>query len=327
MAEPIRWGIIGTGSIAKNFATGLRALPDARLVAVGSRSQATAEVFGEQFNVPQRYASYEALANSPDVDVIYVATPHPFHGENSILCLEAGKAVLCEKPFTINAGQAEQVIACARARKLFLMEAMWTKFFPIMGKVRALITQESIGEVRMLTVDFGFRSGWNPEGRLLNPALGGGSLLDVGVYCAALSFMVFGHPAELAGFGHLGETGVDEQAAWVFRYEGGGLALCSSAVRTSTPQEAVINGTEGRICIHSPWWKPTKMTVSVEGKEPERVEFPLEGNGMNYEAAAVMECLREGLLEHHIMPLDETLQIMRTMDTLRTQWGLSYPME
>jgi len=327
MNRPVRWGIIGTGAIATKFATGLRVLPDAELVAVGSRSRARADAFGEQFSVPHRFASYEALARCPEVDVVYIATPHPFHCENSILCLEAGKAVLCEKPLTVNAHQAEKVVRCARQRKLFLMEGMWTRFFPIMERVRGLIVGGTIGDVRMLEANFGFRTDWNPQGRLLNPALAGGSLLDVGVYCTALSFMVFGPPADLAGFAHIGETGVDEQAAWVFRYEGGELALCASAVRTSTPMEATINGTTGRIRVHCPWWRPTKMTVALDGEEPEMIELSLEGNGMNYEAAAVMECLREGRLEHPLMPLDESLQIIRTLDALRARWGLRYPME
>jgi predicted dehydrogenase len=207
------------------------------------------------------------------------------------------------------------------------MEGMWTRFFPLMDKVRELLEDGAIGEPRMLQVDFGFRGGWDPESRLLNPDLAGGSLLDVGVYCTALSYMIFGRPFDLTGFAHIGETGVDEQAAWVFTYEDGELASCSSAVRTNTPMEAIINGTEGRIRIHSPWWIPTSMTVDTAEQEPEEMEFPLEGNGMNYEAAAVMHCLQQDKLEHPIMPLDETLQISRTMDELRAQWQLKYPFE
>ena len=327
MAKRVRWGIIGTGSIARQFTAGLQVLPQAELVAVGSRTQARADAFGEDFEVRHRFASYEALAHCPDVDVVYVATPHVYHSANSILALRAGKAVLCEKPFTVSSRQAEEVIRCARERKLFLMEAMWTRFLPLMAKVRELVAEGAIGEVRMLEVDFGARCELDPQGRLSNLELGGGSLLDVGVYCVAFSFMLLGPPAELTGFAHIGETGVDEHAAWVFRYGGGELALCSSSHRTSTPMEARVNGTAGQIRIHSPWWCPTGMTVSIEGKEPQQMEFPLEGNGMNYEAAAVMECLERGLLEHELMPLDETLQIMQTMDALRAQWGLRYPVE
>jgi predicted dehydrogenase len=243
------------------------------------------------------------------------------------MCLEAGKAVLCEKPFAVNHQQAEEMVRCARENELFCMEAMWTRFFPLMDQVRALLDEGAIGDPRMLQSDFGFRASWDPDGRLFDPELAGGSLLDVGVYCTALSYMVFGRPFDLTGFAHLGETGVDEQAAWVFTYEGGELASCASAVRTATPQEAVILGTDGRIRIHRPWWSPTRMTVESSGQEPEEMEFPLDGDGMNYEAAAVMHCLEQGKLEHPIMPLDETLQIARTMDELRAQWDLKYPFE
>lgn len=327
MNETVHWAILGTGSIAHKFATGLQALPDANLQAVGSRNQSRADDFGDEFDVEDRYDSYEQLAEESDADVIYVATPHPFHHGNTLLCLDAGKPVLCEKPFAVNSAQAEEMIQCAREKQLFCMEAMWSRFFPLMDKVRTMLSEKAIGDVRMLNVDFGFRTAADPESRLFNPDLAGGSLLDVGVYCCALSSMLFGPPADLTGFAHLGETGVDEQAAWVFTYTDGELASCSSAIRTATPMEAIINGTEGRIRIHSPWWIPTSMTVEINGEEPETMEFPLEGNGMNYEAAAVMNSLRTGQLEHDIMPLDETLNIARTMDKLRSQWDLKYPFE
>ncbi len=327
MSATINWAILGTGSIAHKFATGLQSLPDANLQAIGSRNQERADEFGDEFDVDARFNSYEALAKQADADVVYVATPHPFHQENTMLCLEAGKPVLCEKPFAVNSAQAKEMIQCARDNQLFCMEAMWSRFFPLMDKIRAMTAEQAIGEIRMLNVDFGFRTAADPDSRLFNPDLAGGSLLDVGVYCCALSSMLFGPPADLTGFAHLGDTGVDEQAAWVFSYGDGELASCSSAIRTATPMEAVINGTEGRIRIHSPWWIPTTMTVEINGEEPETMEFPLEGNGMNYEAAAVMNSLRNGDLEHDIMPLNESLQIARTMDKLRTQWDLEYPFE
>ncbi|HOX37889.1 MAG TPA: Gfo/Idh/MocA family oxidoreductase [Candidatus Brocadiia bacterium] len=324
--DTVRWGILGTGSIAKKFARGLQSLPDAEIAAVGSRSEEKAESFGNEFNVPRRHASYEALCADRDVDIIYVATPHPLHCENALLCLKKGKAVLCEKPFAVNARQAGRMIAKARAKGLFLMEGMWTRFFPLMAEVRRIQAEGDIGEIRMLEVDFGFRCGWNPESRLLNPALAGGSLLDVGVYCNALAFMLFGKPDKIVSQAHIGATGVDEQAAWVMKYPKGQIAVCSSAVQTSTPMEATISGTEGRIRIHGPWWIPQKMTVQRGGKVEDR-EFPIEGNGMNYEAASVMACLRNGQTENPIIPLDETLEIARTMDALRKQWGLKYPFE
>ncbi|HZT42852.1 MAG TPA: Gfo/Idh/MocA family oxidoreductase [Chthonomonadaceae bacterium] len=324
--DTVRWGILGLGRIANDFAIGLQAVPGAQLVAVGSRSKEKAQEFGERYAVPGRYAGYEELAADPNVDIVYVATPHPMHADDAMLCLSAGKAVLCEKPFTLNAAQAEKVIAMARQKKRFLMEGMWTRFYPIMAKIRDLLDDGTIGEPRMVQADFGFRVGWDIESRILNLKLGGGALLDVGVYCISLASMIFGTPSHVTGEAHIGETGVDEQAALTLRYPKGQLATLFVAVRTNTPQAAYIGGTEGCIQIHSPWWCPTAMCVA-RGSQRENVALPRESNGFNYEIAEVMRCLREGKLESDIMPLDETLSIMRTMDTLRTQCGLKYPME
>ena len=326
MQDAMNWGILGTGSIAKKFATGLTTLDDAKLVAVGSRAQETADAFGEEFDVPHRHASYEALANDADVDAIYVATPHAFHKTNSILCLEAGKAVLCEKPFAINAGEAAEMVDVARDRGVFLMEAMWTRFSPVMCKVRELLAEGAIGEPRMLAADFGFRAGVNPTARLFNPELGGGALLDVGVYCVSLASMVFGGPpTKIASLATLGETGVDEQSAFILAHEHGELAVLYTAVRTQTAHQARMMGTEGSLTVPQ-FWHPQEATVSAGGEE-QLIEAPFEGNGYNYEAAEVMECLRAGRTESDVMPLDETLTVMQTLDAIRDQWGLKYPME
>ena len=328
MAKKIRWGILGTGSIAKKFAEGLQILPEADLVAVGSRAADTAESLANIFGIPHQHSSYDELANDPNVDVVYIATPHPFHMENTILCLKAGKAVLCEKPFAINADQAQQMVNVAGTEKLFLMEAMWTRFLPIIVKVREWLANELIGRVRMVTADFGFSADWNPKHRLFNPELGGGALLDVGVYCVSMSSMVFGRPpAKITGMAHMGQTGVDEQSAMILGYGDGQLAALSCAVRMKTPQQALIVGTKGMIRIHSPFWCATTATISIEGKENETIKMPFESNGFEYEAREVMKCLRTGKLESDIMPLNETLSIMKTMDEIRAQWGLKYPME
>jgi len=328
MAKKIRWGILGTGSIAKKFAEGLQILPEADLVAVGSRAADTAESLANIFGIPHQHSSYDKLANDPDVDVVYIATPHPFHMENTILCLKAGKAVLCEKPFAINADQAQQMVNVAGTEKLFLMEAMWTRFLPIIVKVREWLANELIGRVRMVTADFGFSADWNPKHRLFNPELGGGALLDVGVYCVSMSSMVFGRPpAKITGMAHMGQTGVDEQSAVILGYDDGQLAVLSCAVRTQTPQQALIVGTKGMIRIHSPFWCATTATISIEGKENETIKMPFESNGFEYEAREVMKCLRTGKLESDIMPLNETLSIMKTMDEIRAQWPLKYPVE
>ena len=325
--EKVRWGILGTGAIARQFVQGLNAVPEAEVLAVGSRSSASAEKFADKRNIPRRHAGYDTLASDPDVDVVYVATPHPFHAENATLCLQAGKAVLCEKPFSVNAAQAERVIGLAREKGLFLMEGMWTRFFPLMEEVRRLVSEGAIGELRMLNVDFGFRAGLDPASRLFDPRLGGGALLDVGVYCVSFASMILGPPSRSVGLAHLGETGVDEQASIILEQEGGRLANLSIGIRTATPQEATIMGTEGYVKIHAPWWRPMSMTVSRPGEEDETVEAPVSGNGFNYEAAEVIRCLEAGKTESDIMPLDETISVMRTMDGIRDAWGLRYPGE
>ena len=324
----LRWGIIGTGNIAHKFATGLGACEDAELVAVGSRKQQTADKFGDEFSVAHRHASYEALANDPDVDVVYVSTPHSFHHDNTLLCLGAGKHVLCEKPFAINAPQAAGMIAVARKKKLFLMDAMWSRFQPAEVRMRELIADGAIGEVRMIHSDFGFRTGGvDPKARLFNPELGGGALLDVGVYNVGLASMLFGPPTQVKALAQLGETGVDEQAAVILAHQGGRLAISSTAIRTRTMHEAVIIGTDGWIRIDPPWWRTHGLTLEVHGTEPRHIDTPMTSNGYNYEAEEVMRCIREGKLESDVMPLDETLSIMRTLDAIRAQWGLKYPME
>jgi dihydrodiol dehydrogenase / D-xylose 1-dehydrogenase (NADP) len=324
--KAIRWGIMGLGSIAKAFAEGLRAVEGAELVACASRSKEKAEAFGAERNIPRRYGSYEELARDGRLDAIYVATPHPFHAECTRLCLEAGRAVLCEKPFTVNAKEAAAVVAVARRRKVFLMEAIWSRFLPHVRAAVDVIASGRIGEVRMLQADFAFRCGWNPEGRLLNPALAGGGLLDVGVYTVSLASMLLGRPREIRSLCHIGATGVDEQAAMLFGYDGGALAVLSCGVRTNSPHEATIMGTEGRIRMHAPWWSPSKITVSTSSGE-ETIDPARIGNGYNYEAVEVGRCLREGLLESPIVTLDETISTMETLDAIRAQWGLTYPME
>lgn len=323
----IRWGIIGTGYIADLFAKGLTVVPDAELVAVASRTGAGAEAFGTIHNVPRRYDSYAALAADPDIDVVYISTPHPMHADNALMCLDAGKAVLCEKPFTLNTGEARTVVQRARDKGLFLMEAMWTRYFPVMVRVRELLAAGVIGDVRLLNVDFGFRTTYDPQHRLFNPALGGGALLDVGIYPISFASMVLGKPSRMTGLAELGQTGTDDQSAYLFGYDNGALAMLASAVRTDTPHQAVINGTMGRITIQPQFWRPTRLTLEVYGKETSEIHLPIIGNGYNYQAVEVGRCLRAGLLESDIMPLDETLQLMETLDTLRGAWGLKYPSE
>lgn len=325
--ERVRWGILGTGRIAEAFATGLSALPDADLAAVGSRSAAAADAFADRFGATRRHASYEALAADPAVDIVYVATPHPLHHANTRLCLEAGKAVICEKPFTLNAAQSRDLVALARERRLFLMEAMWTRYLPTVVRTRELVAGGAIGEPRLLIADFGFRKDLDPAHRLFDPALGGGALLDIGVYLASLASMFFGPPTDVRSLAHLGPTGVDHAMALLFGYGDGRFAQLSATISAATPQEATIVGEAGWVTLQSPWWKSTRLTLAREGHEPETIDAPFLGNGYTHEAAEAMRCLRAGDLESPGMPLDETVAVMETLDRVRAEWGLRYPSE
>lgn len=327
MTTPFRWGILGTGSIAKQFARGLAAIPDARLAAVGSRSIESASAFAAEFKADRAHATYEALAADPEIDAIYIATPHPLHRDNALLCLDHGKAVLCEKPFTVNLAEAQAIVAKARKKKLFCMEAMWTRFLPANVQVRRWLADKAIGEVRLMTADFGFRCGWDPKSRLLDPKLGGGALLDVGCYTLAYARMVFGaDPKRIQAAAHIGKTKVDEQVAVLAQYANGAMATITAAVRTNTTHDVWIYGTEGK--IHVPgFWHARNATLFRDGKEPEKVEPAFTGNGYNYQAIEVAQCVRAGKTESAIVPLAESLSVMATMDAVRTQIGLSYPMD
>jgi len=326
MSDRLRWGIMGAGAIAGKFATGLTATDTGVLTAIGSRTQEKADAFGEQHNVPHRHGSYEDLVHDPDVDAIYVATPHPMHRPNTLLALDAGKAVLCEKPFTVNAAEAREVVAAAREKGLFCMEAMWSRFLPSVRKVVELIGEGAIGEVRMIQADFGFRTGFDPESRLLKLELAGGGLLDVGIYSLSLSAMILGAPQAVTGFAEIGETGVDEQAAFIVKFPGDTLAVCSTGVRTSTPHEATVLGADGYIRLTAPWWSGADV-ILTRGGESETIAVEKVGNGYNYQAEEVARCIAAGRTESDIMPLDESIVLLETLDELRAQWGLKYPME
>jgi len=327
MSGKIRWGILGPGGIAHKFADALKAMPDAEITAVGSRDHQRADGFADTFDVPHRHGNYVDLAHNSEVDVIYVATPHPFHKECAMLCLEAGKAVLCEKPLTVDAKQAEALIACAREHKQFLMEAMWTRFIPVMVKVREWLADGVIGEPRRLTADFGNRvelTAENIKGRLFALELAGGAMLDIGVYTISLASMVFGVPTQITSLADIGETGVDEQAAALLSYDAGQIASLSCAITPRTSQDARIFGTKGAIHIRN-FSRATSATLEVLGKEPVQIEIPFTGNGFEYQVLEVIKCLRAGKLESDVMPLDESLSIIQTMDVARAQWGLEYP--
>ncbi|HZJ83704.1 MAG TPA: Gfo/Idh/MocA family oxidoreductase [Clostridia bacterium] len=327
MDRKIRWGILGAGSIAHKFATGFGGVGDGELYAVGSRSIDKADEFANEYDIPKRYGSYDELLLDSDVDAIYVATPHPFHKEHTLLCLNAGKAVLCEKPMAVNAAEVEEMVECARKNNVFLMEAMWTRFLPVYCQVEEWLDQGLIGDVRILTGDFGFRAGVNPEARLFNPALAGGALMDVGVYLVSLASLIMKKPpSNIVSMAHLGETGIDEQASMILGYDEGQMAVLYTAIRTNTKHEARIIGTEGSIYIPS-FWNTTTAVLQVNGQEDKVVDIPHLANGYCFEIKEVNRCIKEGKIQSDRMPWDESISVIKTLDDIRAQWGLKYPME
>ena len=327
MSDKIRWGLIGLGVISRKFAKGLAYVPDAEIYAVASRSQEKADAFGAEFGASKCYGSYEDLANDPHVDVAYIGTPNNYHLPQTLLCLKAGKHVLCEKPFAVNAKEAKLMIDCARENNLFLMDAFWTRYFPAMAKLRQLVAEKVIGDVMLVTADFGGRGPVVPEKRHFNPDLAGGAMLDVGSYCIQFASMIYGKPpTDIVSQVAIGETGVDELSVLVFKYSDYEMATLTSAIRLSTPHEARVMGTEGYIAIPN-FWHPSELTVVRSGQAPEILRFPYEGEGFQFEAIEVGQCIRAGLTESPVYPLDETLTIMETMDRIRADWGMRYPFE
>ncbi len=322
-----RWGILATGSIAGSMAEALHLVDEAEITAVASRTQVAADKFGDKWNIPRRHSSYEDLAADPNVDIIYIATPHNLHYENMKLCLKAGKHVLCEKPLTLNAQEAAECIALAQQNNLFLMEAVWMRFFPAIVQLRNWLAEGILGDLRLVQADFCFHLPFDPQHRLYNPELGGGALLDLGIYPLSFTTILLGFPNEIHGQAQIGKTGVDELNTITLHYDNRIIAQLTSSMVVNKPREAFIVGSKGYIRVHENFFMPDTLTVSLNGKEPQTHNIPYLGNGYPHEVKEVHACLRAGKLESDIMPLDETLQMMKLMDTLRAEWDLHYPNE
>jgi predicted dehydrogenase len=327
MSESIRWGILGTGGIAHSFATDLVAT-GLTVTAVGSRSQASADRFAEEYGIPTAHASYEALAADPDVDVIYVATPHPYHAENALLAIAGGKHVLVEKPFTLNAAEAVRVMDAAVAAGVVVMEAMWTRFLPHMVRIREIIAAGTLGDVRAILADHDQKLPSDPKHRINNPDLGGGSLLDLGIYPVSFAVDILGVPERIISHATMTETGVDRQTALIFEHEGSRQALLHCALDTAGPVTASVIGTEARIDIDRIWYAPTSFTVtSHTGEVIERFEQPVNSRGMQYQAIELERVILAGEEGSHLLPVAESVAIMGVLDEVRAQIGLRYPGE
>jgi predicted dehydrogenase len=370
--QSIGWGILGTGKIAQLFASDLACVPDAKLIAIGSRSKERARAFGEKFGVPNQHGSYAELANDPRVQAVYIATPASAHRENMLLCLNAEKAVLCEKPFTVNAREAAEVITLARRKKVFLMEAMWTRFVPLILKVRDLLVSGAIGTISHFIADMGTRVPFDSQGRIFNADLGGGALLQKGIYLLSLASMILGTPNVVKSLSSVGETGVDEHTGILLGYPGSQLASLVCSVRVDTERVATIVGSAGQIRIHEPIICPASLTLCrypnrdwhregmrearyarvgqeliqyckrsrlvrqlreryprsseqlLYGIHSKKIYAPPIGEGLHYQVSEVIRCLRAGQIESYLMPLNESLTIMDTVDQIRAQWAVRH---
>ncbi|ANP71498.1 Gfo/Idh/MocA family protein [Cryobacterium arcticum] len=328
MTEALRWGILATGGIAHQFAGDL--VKNGFMVqAVGSRSQASADAFAAEFGIPTAHPSYEALVADPEVDIVYVSTPHPFHAANAALALEAGKHVLVEKPITLNAAEARTLVALAESKNLLLLEAMWTRFLPHMGRIRELLAANALGDVHTLLADHTQDLPDDPEHRINSLPLGGGALLDLGIYPVSFASALFGAPEKILAAATFKDTGVDAQIASVFRYPGGQIATLHSASDTKGPNTASILGTAGRIDIDAVWYSPTSFRVYDSNNEViESYDTPeFVGRGMHFQATEAERLVAAGLITSELLSTAESVQIMETLDEMRAQIGLVYPGE
>jgi predicted dehydrogenase len=319
----VRWGIAGTGAIAAGFADALSQTAAGILVGVGSRTAEAAETFAERFDIPNRHGSYTDLAEDDEVDVVYVATPQSRHAPDTLLYLDAGKHVLCEKPFALDADQARSMVALARARNLFLMEAMWTRFLPAYRVLAEVLREGRIGEPLLVEADFGWRRDIDPDHRLFRRDLGGGGLLDLGIYPLQLCSLVLGPPVAVSAQGVIGSTGVDEVVAAVLRHPGGEVGVVKAGLRVGMACTGRIAGTHGVIEIPALMHCPESIRVSAFGSS-EDIDATYEGNGLRFEIDEVHRCITDGQLESPTMPLDETVRLASTIDEIRSQIGLRF---
>jgi len=318
-----KWGILGPGKIARKFAEGLAEVPGAELYAVASRSIAKAEEFAKEFNAPKFYGSYEDLVKDEEVDIIYIATPHVFHYEHSLLCLKHKKAVLCEKPFAMNKEQVNEMILTAKKENIFLMEALWTYFLPHYQYVLELVKSEKFGKITGLEADFGFEAPFLPEKRLFNKDLGGGSLLDIGIYPVFAALTLLGKPDTISAKAEFGKTKVDESCSILFNYPNGVRANLLSTLKKITPTTATITFEKATLTINRRFFTPTSVTILYNDQE-ETISFDVNTNGYNFEAEHVQQMLAQGRTESTVMSFEKSLELIGLLDGIREEIGLVY---
>jgi predicted dehydrogenase len=322
--KKVRWGILGPGGIAAQFAKDLPLVPGAELAAVGSRSAATAAAFAERHGFARAHGSYAELAADPEVDVVYVATPHAYHLDAAMACIEGGKAVLVEKPITLDLASAAALIQAARTRGVFLMEAMWMRFNPAIRKIAELVEQGAIGWVSAIHADFGLQGPFDPGHRLRDPKLGGGALLDLGVYPINFAHLIMGTPASVQAWAHLTPEGVDETTGVLLGWQAGAVAALTCSINGNSRNGASITGTDGRIDVPPGFFVPREFVLSRPGRAAETFQLDFAGGGYRFEAAEVQRCLLAGEPESPLMPHATTLEIMGLLDTIRDEVGVVY---
>lgn len=322
-ASVIRWGILGCGKIAHKFAQDLLTIPNAKLQAVASRSLGKSTIFGNEYNSLKNYGSYKELCTDDTIDVIYIATPHSFHFEHTMLCLNQSKAVLCEKPFALNSNQVVQMIALAKKKNVFLMEAMWTLFLPHYQYVLNLIQSRELGDITHLKADFGYQFDFDAQSRVYNKSLGGGSLLDIGIYPVFTALSMLGIPGTIEAKAKMSSTDVDENCKMLFQYKNGVEAELYSSVVYDTKTEAIITFEKGTVLIHSMFHEPSRLTIETENGVEEKT-FEVRTNGYSFEAAHVNEMLLNNRKESTLMSFDMSLQLIQLLDRIRDEIGLEY---
>lgn len=323
----IKWGIIAPGIIAHSFAESMKSVKNSEIVAVGSRSIKRAEEFAKKHNVNRFYGSYEELCKDENVDIVYIASPHNFHKEQAHLAMDNGKAVLCEKPVTVNHDECLELVKKSKNKNLFFMEAQWMRFMPIINEIKKRIKNGVIGDILRIEVDFSYKADFDPESRLFNPNLAGGALLDIGVYPISFSLYLLDKlPITFVGECSVGTSEVDEHGSVIFKFDDNENAVCTFGTRVDGSRKAIIRGSKGRVEINSEFYMATEADI-ITDKGSETIKMPHRSHGYEWEIEAVNSCLKKDLIESPTMSHQDSLDQMSIMDELRKRWGIKYPFE